>query len=85
MSIAVKDVEIKSVKDEKLTFELDDVDLDYNFDDLLTDDSVMIWNLTPFQVLRQMKYDKLNLLSTSIYNEFPTYMVMYSLLKTYVN
>lgn len=76
-------VEEKKIVDEKMTFILDDVDLDYDFDDLLVDESVKIWNLTPFQILRQMKYDKLNLLTTSLYTEFTTYIIIYNILTQY--
>ena len=81
----VQEVKEEIMVDDKMTFELNDVDLDYNFDDLLIDESIQIWNLSPFQILRQMKYNKLNLLSTSSYEEFATYIIIYSILKTYEN
>ncbi len=81
----VQEVKEETIVDDKMTFELNDVDLDYNFDDLLIDESIQIWNLSPFQILRQMKYNKLNLLSTSSYEEFATYIIIYSILKTYEN
>ncbi len=66
-------------------FLLDDPNIEFDFDDLMDKEVVNINMMLPMQILRQMKYGKVNIFMTSLHDSYIYYTFIISMLNYFRN
>lgn len=67
------------------TFLLDDPNIEFDFEDLMDKEVVNINMMLPMQILRQMKYGKINIFMTSLHDSYIYYTFIISMLNYFRN
>lgn len=67
------------------TFLLDDPNIEFDFEDLMDKEVVNINMMLPMQILRQMKYGKINIFMTSLHDSYIYYTFIIAMLNYFRN